>query len=90
MTNQPKITKQGINDDWDKLSVKNNDWNCGLTADEVKSFYDQQITKLIESLVPEDGIKWMQEGSVKSKKGYTDSFNFAIQQIKQRIKESGY
>lgn len=39
------------------------------------------VEKCIETL-PEEGIKWMQEGNNKDRKGYTEGFNACLSQAK--------
>ena len=41
----------------------------------------------VEGILPEEGIKWMQEGSRKDRKGYTDGFNACLSLIRDKIKE---
>ena len=45
------------------------------------------VKTAFEELEIENGIKWMQEGNKKEKRGFTDGFNSALSAIRQKKKE---
>ena len=48
-------------------------------------FAQHVIAGVRENVVPEEGIKWMQEGSNKNRKGFTDGFNESRVEILRRL-----
>ena|SRR3990167_4985334 len=57
---------------------------------DIKSFFHSQISKLLEEVkkcLPEEGIKWMQEGNDKNKKGFTEGFNFCRDKMFENLEE---
>ena len=56
---------------------------------EVESFLADFAQKIVEgvrdSVVPEEGIRWMQEGSNKNRKGFTDGFNESRAETLRRL-----
>ena len=49
-------------------------------SDVIRDFLKQKLQevaqKKVEEIIPEKGIKWMQEGNRKDRKGFTEGFNF--------------
>ena len=61
-----------------------------VATPDIKSFFHLYLEKILEDVmkcVPEEGIKWMQEGHNKDKKGFTDGFNSAIEQTLKNLED---
>ena len=50
----------------------------------LRESYADIVKKTLERVKVEEGIKWMQEGNNKNRKGYTEGFNSALQEIQKK------
>ncbi len=46
---------------------------------------EKEVREEILSKLPEEGIKWMQEGNNKDRKGYSEGFNACLAQFKENF-----
>ena len=46
-----------------------------FSLNEIKQFIKKKLSELAKEMIEEKGIKWMQEGNRKDRKGYTEGFN---------------
>jgi len=45
----------------------------------------KEVVKKVLEALPEEGIKWMQEGYNKDRKGFTNGFNSCLEQVKKNL-----
>ena len=60
----------------------------GVVEAQIKATMREELKKELVSRLPEAGIKWMQEGSHKDRKGFTDGFNSCLENITKIIEQS--
>ena len=73
--------------------IKGQKCNCGWREYEddvmklIESTLKEERKRIIEEMLVEEGIKWMQEGNRKDRKGYTEGFNQCCALQKEKAKE---
>lgn len=56
-----------------------------ITKDQIKDFISKIIDDICKELPLEKGIKWMQEGDKKERRGYTQGYNEAVKELNDRL-----
>ena len=73
--------------------IKGQECNCGWREYEddvmklIESTLKEERKRIIEEMLVEEGIKWMQEGNRKDRKGYTEGFNQCCALQKEKAKK---